>query len=68
MFLGVLDPDPDPLVKGTDLDPSLVKQNSKKNLDSYCFVTSLRLFIWTVVSPKCNKQKNLVIFWRLEVQ
>jgi hypothetical protein len=23
------------------LDPFIIKQNSKKNLDSYCFVTSL---------------------------
>jgi hypothetical protein len=30
-FLGLLDPDP---------DPSIIKQNSKKNLDFYCFVTS----------------------------
>jgi hypothetical protein len=37
-FLGLLDPDPDPLVRG--MDPSIVKQNRKKNLGSYCFVTS----------------------------
>jgi hypothetical protein len=43
-FLGLLDPDP--LVRGmdpdpaSDPDPSITKQNSKKNLDSYCFVTS----------------------------
>jgi hypothetical protein len=45
MFLGL--PDPDPLVRGTDQVPGpyFVKQNGKKNLDSYCFVTSLRLFI-----------------------
>ncbi len=36
MFLGLLDPDPDPLVRGMDPDPSLSK-NSKKNLDFYCF-------------------------------
>jgi hypothetical protein len=49
MFFGLLDPDPDPLVKGTDpdplargtdQDPSIINQNSKKNLTSYCFVTS----------------------------
>ncbi len=38
-------PDPDPLVRGADPapepDPSFIKQNSKKNIDSYCFVTSL---------------------------
>ena len=40
-FLGLSDPDP--LVRGADLasDPSTVKQNSKKNLGSYCFVNSL---------------------------
>jgi hypothetical protein len=43
----VADPEPDldPLVQGTDPDPVpdpfIVKQNSKKNLDSYCLVTSL---------------------------
>jgi hypothetical protein len=26
MFLGLLDPDPDPLVRGTDPDPSIIKQ------------------------------------------
>ncbi len=38
VFLGL----PDPLVKGTDpdLDPSIIKHNMKKNLDSYDFVTS----------------------------
>jgi hypothetical protein len=33
-------PDSDPLVRGIDPDPSIIKQNSKKNLDSYFFVTS----------------------------
>jgi hypothetical protein len=33
-FLDLLDPDPDPLVRG--MDP----EKSKKNLDSYYFVTS----------------------------
>jgi hypothetical protein len=36
MFLGLLDPDPDPSVRGMDpdpdLDPSITKQKSKKNL------------------------------------
>jgi hypothetical protein len=26
MFLGLLDPDPDPLVRGMDPDPSIIKQ------------------------------------------
>ena len=47
MFLGLLDPDPDPLVRGLDpdsaldpdLDPSIIMQKNKKNLDSYYFVT-----------------------------
>jgi hypothetical protein len=39
MFLGL--PDPDLLVRGIDPDPdpSIIMQNSKKNLDSYYFVT-----------------------------
>ena len=49
MFLGLLDPDPDPLVRGMnpapDPDPSILSKNSKKNLDFYCFVTSFWLFI-----------------------
>jgi hypothetical protein len=48
MFLGPLDPDP--LVRGMDLapdpNPSITKQNSKKNFDSYCFVTFVLLFIF----------------------
>jgi hypothetical protein len=47
MFLGL--PDPDPLVRGVDLDPSIILlssiKNSKKNLNSYYFVTSFGLFI-----------------------
>jgi hypothetical protein len=44
MFLRL--PDPDSLVRGVDPapEPTIIKQKSKKNLDSYCFVTSLRLF------------------------
>jgi hypothetical protein len=40
MFLGP--PGSGPLVRGmdTDPDPSIIKKNSKINLDSYCFVTS----------------------------
>jgi hypothetical protein len=56
MFLGLSDPDLDPLVRGMDLDPapetillSSIKI-SKKNLDSYCFVTSFGLFI-SVADP-----------------
>jgi hypothetical protein len=41
MFLGI--PDSDPLVRGMepapDPDPSIIMQKSKKNLDSYYFVT-----------------------------
>jgi hypothetical protein len=39
MFLGL--PDPDPFVR--DPDPSIItsSKNSKKKIDSYCFVTSL---------------------------
>jgi hypothetical protein len=60
MFLGL--PDPDPLVRGTDLapDPSIIKQNSKINLDSFCFdffLTFLSLKSDVNVTLKSNKQK-----------
>jgi hypothetical protein len=50
MFLGLLDPDP--VVRGTipypamAPDPSIIKQCSKINLNSYCFVPFLWLFIF----------------------
>jgi hypothetical protein len=48
MFLGL--PDPDPLVRGMDPDPdpSVIMQKycSKKNLDSYYFVTLFDFFIF----------------------
>jgi hypothetical protein len=37
MFLGLLDPNL--LDRGTDPAPSSIRQNSKINLDSYCFMT-----------------------------
>jgi hypothetical protein len=39
--------DPDPLVRGTYSvpDPCIIKQKSKKTLDSYCFVIYLSLFM-----------------------
>ncbi len=52
MFLGLPDRDPDPLVRGIDPDqnpapdPSIIKQKSKKNFDSYCFGTSFGLYIF----------------------
>ncbi len=66
MFLGF--PDLDPLVRGMDPDPtsapdlqSVPSKNSKKNLDSYCFVTSCGLLSLKNdinVPSKSNKQKN----------
>ncbi len=45
MFLDLTDLLPDPLVRAMDADPdpdpSIVKENSKKNIDSFCFVTLL---------------------------
>jgi hypothetical protein len=35
---GRVESDPDPAL---DLDPSINKQENKKNLDFFCFVTSL---------------------------
>ncbi len=78
MFFGPLDSDPDSLVRGTDPDPdpsiTVPSKNSKKNLDSYCFVTSFLLFIFendVNVPSKSNKQKSflkkLVFCWHLKV-
>jgi hypothetical protein len=72
MFLGLPDPDPDPLVRGKDPDPALgpypdpsiiTCKNGKKNLDSYYFVTlfdfiSLKNGV-NVASKSKNKQKKL---------
>ncbi len=49
LYKCVADPDPyflvllDPFVRGTDpdLDRCIIKQNSKQNFDSLCFVASL---------------------------
>jgi hypothetical protein len=64
--LGLPDPDPDPLVRGMDpdpaSDPSIIMQNSKKNLDSFYFVTLfdfLSLKNDVNVPSKSNKQKKL---------
>jgi hypothetical protein len=46
MFLDLPDLDLGLLFKGIDPDPSVISINSKKNLDSYCFVTSFGLFIF----------------------
>jgi hypothetical protein len=66
MFLGLLDPDP--LVGGMapDLAPdqapdpfyNQAKIRSKKNLNSYCFATSLSLKNDANVASKSKKQKN----------
>ncbi len=45
MFLGL--PDPDLLGRCMDPDLSIIKQKkSKKNLDSYCFVTYLDFYLF----------------------
>jgi hypothetical protein len=55
--------DPDPLVKGTDPDQdfSITKQNNKKNIDSYCFVTSYYFLSLKndVNVPSKSNNKNL---------
>jgi hypothetical protein len=70
------DPNPDPLVRGMDPefpDHSTIMQKSKKNLDSYYFVTLfnfLSLKNDVNASSKSNKQKfkKLVFCWHLEGQ
>jgi hypothetical protein len=71
MFLGFLDPDP--LVRGMDPDPSIIKKNLEEKLRFLLFCD----FFWTFfkwskwnVPSKSNKLKNfflkLVFSWRLE--
>jgi hypothetical protein len=69
MFLGVLDPDPGPLVRGTDPDQTsatIIKKKSKKNLDHtvlcllYDFL-SLKNVANVASKSTGNKQKN----WKL---
>jgi hypothetical protein len=62
MFLGL--PDPDPLVRGMDPDPSLDPDPYiiMQNLDSYYFVTLfdfLSLKNYVNLPSKSNKQKKL---------
>ncbi len=66
MFLGL--PDPDQLVRRRDqiVSTGIVRdqkhKNSKENLDSYYFVTSLWIILFkndVNVASKSNKQKNL---------
>jgi hypothetical protein len=51
VFLGLPDPDPDPLVRGMDPDPaldpdpSIIMKNNKKNLESYYFVTLIDFYL-----------------------
>jgi hypothetical protein len=73
MFLGLPDPDPDPLLISTDpdldpgTDPSIDKQKSNKNLDY--FVTFLLFFYENCCKFvfKINAKKTLKIFfcWHL---
>ena len=65
MFLGL--PDPDPLVRCMDPDPSVIvlssSKNSQKNLHSHCFVTFLEFLSLkndVKVPSKRNEQKNFV--------
>jgi len=45
MFLGILDPDPDPLVRVG----SGSYYHQAKNLDYYCFLISLRIFFFKIL-------------------
>jgi hypothetical protein len=78
MFLGLLDPDPDPSVRGMNPDPDPIwillspSKKSKKNLDSYCFVTFffdflsakiMYMYLQKVISKKTSKK--LVFCWHL---
>ena len=68
MFLGLMDPDPDPLVRGMDpdptldLDPSIIKKIVRKPWFLLVVTTVLfdflSLKIYEFLSSKSKKQKN----------
>jgi hypothetical protein len=68
MFFGLPDPHLDPLVRDMDPDPDpIIKQNSKKNIDFYCFVTSLWLLSlknYADGPQKVISKKYLLTPWR----
>ncbi len=64
MFLNFLDLQPDPqfFLTAPDPDPSINKQKMKKNLDFYCFVTSLRLFLNLQKGISIKTQRKRLLF------
>jgi hypothetical protein len=76
MFLGLLDLDPDPLISDMGIRIRILlssSKNSKKNLDSCCFVSYfdfLSLKNDVNVPSKSNEQKSFIkkigFLWRLE--
>jgi hypothetical protein len=64
MFLGLLDPDPNPIVKGMDPDPSIIsKKIGRKTLISTVlglFFDFLSLKNYVNVPSKSNIQKNFI--------
>jgi hypothetical protein len=69
MFLGFLDPDSDPLVRGTDLDPSI---NKEKLILLFCdfFMTFYLIKIMYMYLQKeiSRKRKKDIFCWHLEGQ
>jgi hypothetical protein len=61
MFWGL--PDPSPLVRETDPDPSLSSKNSNKNTDSFCHFCDFCMTFLSMknVPSKNNKQKKLKV-------
>ncbi len=62
MFFDLLDPYPDPLVRGTDLasDPDLLSSHkkNKKYLDSYCF-------FYNTVKVFCKMERYVTVRYRI---
>ncbi len=53
------------LARGTDPDPSIIKQKSKKNLYFYCFVASYDILSLPSKSSEPKKLEEKIIFcWR----
>ncbi len=65
-FLGLLDLDPDPLVRGTDQDPSIIKQKVVRNTLIPAVFRLLYDFLslkhYVNIPSKSNMQKNFLLY------
>jgi hypothetical protein len=64
MFLGLLDPDPDPEVRGTDPDPSIIKQKQRIHSTGAKSQFIFRIFLFAAFVGKKFQQKSVSVRYR----